>query len=421
MPSNMTQGSQSADLIKAEREQMTKKLQEAMESGDEAKAAQAMAEFGEMIQQAIISEAQAAAVGAVADSNILAARGVRQLTSTETKYWEKVIAALRSDDYRQALSNIEIAMPETTIDSVFDDLVQQHPILDAIGFINTNGKVKMIVNKGGIQLAVWGPLTGAFKTELEGSIDEIDTGMYKLQAFIPVSKAMLDLGPAWLDKYVRTILSEALAFGMEKAIIGGTGKDEPVGINRVVGKNAVITAGVYSEKEAIKVPDFSPATYGELCSKLATNSESGLARTISDLIMVVNPVDYLKIIMPATTIMSPDGRYINNVLPVPTKIIQSPECPQGKAYLGIGKRYFFALGTSKGGKIEYDDSVQFMQDNRVYAIRLYGNGMPLDNNAFITLDISKLAALHYSVTTLAETAETDTSASGSTDDSKGGT
>lgn len=34
MPSNMTQGSQSADLTKAEREQMTKKLQQAMESGD---------------------------------------------------------------------------------------------------------------------------------------------------------------------------------------------------------------------------------------------------------------------------------------------------------------------------------------------------------------------------------------------------
>ena len=30
MPSNMTQGSQSADLTKAEREQMTKKLQQAM-------------------------------------------------------------------------------------------------------------------------------------------------------------------------------------------------------------------------------------------------------------------------------------------------------------------------------------------------------------------------------------------------------
>lgn len=58
MPSNMTQGSQSADLTKAEREQMTKKLQQAMESGDEAQAAQAMAEFGEMIQQAVISEAQ---------------------------------------------------------------------------------------------------------------------------------------------------------------------------------------------------------------------------------------------------------------------------------------------------------------------------------------------------------------------------
>lgn len=392
----------SRDLLKLDREKMSERLSAAMKAENEEDAAKAMTEFADMIQQSILDEARAISAECAADRSVLAARGADQLTSTEQKYYEKVIDAMRSADAKQALSNIEIAMPDTTLDRVFEDIAQEHPLLDAIAFISTGGKVKMIVNKGGIQLAVWGKLTDGYKTELAGSVDEIDTGLYKLQAFIPVSKAMLDLGPTWLDRYVRTILSEALSFGMEKAIISGTGKDEPIGINRIVGKNAVVSSGVYSVKEAIPVTDFSPETYGNLCSKLATNSESGLARKVTDLILIVNPVDYFKKIMPATAMLTNAGVYVRDILPVPTQVIQSKECEEGKAYLGMGKRYFMALGSPKGGKIEYDDSVQFMEDNRIYAIRLYGNGMPLDNNAFITLDISGLKPLRYSVITETE-------------------
>jgi len=53
-------------------------------------------------------------------------------------------------------------------------------------------------------------------------------GEVKLSAFIPVSQSILDLGPEWLDRYVRTILSEAIFEGLEGGIIKGTGKDEPI-------------------------------------------------------------------------------------------------------------------------------------------------------------------------------------------------
>ena len=46
--------------------------------------------------------------------------------------------------------------------------------------------------------------------------------------------------------------------------------------------------------------------------------------------------------------------------------------------------------SSKDGKLEFDDSCQFLEDNRVYKIKLYGNGMPMDNNAFQYHDISQL-------------------------------
>ena len=53
---------------------------------------------------------------------------------------------------------------------------------------------------------------------------------------------------------------------------------------------------------------------------------------------------------------------------------------------------------SNGGKIEYSDEYKFLDDERVYINKLYGNGRALDNNAFILLDISKLEAATIPVT-----------------------
>jgi hypothetical protein len=69
---------------------------------------------------------------------------------------------------------------------------------------------------------------------------------------------------------------------------------------------------------------------------------------------------------------------------------------RGTAILGIGKRYFFGLGTSKGGKIEYSDHYHFLEDERVYLTKLYGDGKPLDSTSFIVLDISDLKLLYPS-------------------------
>ena len=50
---------------------------------------------------------------------------------------------------------------------------------------------------------------------------------------------------------------------------------------------------------------------------------------------------------------------------------------------------------AKEGKIEYSDHYRFLEDERVYLIKGYANGMPLDNNAFLVLDISELQPILY--------------------------
>ncbi len=330
------------------------------------------------------------------DSRILTARGVRQLTTEERNYYQKLAQAMQSGDPRQAVSNMDVVMPKTVINSVFDDLSTNHPLLSKIGFTATGGAVEIVMNENGHQEATWGALTDEIVKELTSGFKKVKTDLLKLSAFLPVCKAMLDLGPEWLDRYVREVLYEALANGMETGIISGDGKDQPIGMTRQVGEGVTVTGGKYPKKAKISITNLSAETVGNLLSIIAVDP-NGKTRKIDKVIFVVNPVDYFRTVMPATTIMSPDGTYRNDVMPYPMDIIQSPAVDVGEAAMGIAYRYFAAAGTAKEGRIEYSDHYHFLEDERVYLIKAYANGMPMDNNAFLLLDISDLQPATWKV------------------------
>ncbi|MBQ1537440.1 MAG: phage major capsid protein [Ruminococcus sp.] len=336
------------------------------------------------------------------DNNILAARGKRPLTSAENAYYTKLIAAMKSSNPKAEIAKIEEAFPETIIDTVLDDIEQSHPLLGAIGIINTTVLTKWIINTKGVQTAVWGKLGSAITEELEGSIDVLTLGMYKLSAFMYIEKDMLDLGPVWVDRYIRAMLTDASATGLEAGFVSGTGKDMPIGMDRDLdgGTNG---EGEYSKKDPITVTTFSPQAYGDLIARMSLieygEGEVPRYRDVDGLILVVNPLDYFRLVLPATTIQTPDGRYVNDVLPYPTRIIRSAAMTQGQAILGIGKRYFAGVGTGKNGKIEYSDEFKFLDDMRTYKIKMHATARPMDNNSFLLLDISGLMQGYYTINT----------------------
>lgn len=321
------------------------------------------------------------------DTTVLASRGVRQLTTKEKEFYQKVADAMKAKDPKQALNNLDVVMPETVIDAVFDELQTSHPLLSRIQFMNTRGAIRMMMNTNGYQEAAWGQLCDEIVQELTSGFKEVDTGLLKLSAFMPVCKAMLDLGPEWLDDFVRQALYEAYANGLEAGIVAGDGNGKPIGMNRQVGDNVTVTGGVYPVKAPVSVTDLSPTTIGNLLALMAVDP-NGKARNVRDVILVVNPVDYFQRIMPATTMMTPNGTYVNDVLPYPMSVIQSPAVEQGQAIIGLGYKYFAAIGSARDGRIEYSDHYHFLEDERVYLIKGYANGFPMDNNAFFVLDIT---------------------------------
>lgn len=390
------------DLIKKERDAILQRMTSAVEQSDSTAFAAAWGDLSQSIQAEVLAEARA--LHEQTDTAILSARGVRQLTGEERQYYEHVIEAMRAGDPKQALSNMPDVLPRTTIDAVFEDLTTAHPLLDAVDFVNTSGLVEFIMNTNGHQLASWSPLCAEITKELTSGFKKVTLTLNKLTAFLPVCKAMLDLGPVWLDRYVRAILAEALYFGLEEGIINGTGKNQPIGMIRKVGDGVTVTDGVYPEKALTEVTSLDPVSYGALLSTLAKSPNSN-PRVVSSVMMLVNPTDYLQRIMPATTVRAADGTYVSNVFPFPTTVVQSVQVKEGRMIIGLPKRYFMGVGTAKSGKIEYSDEYHFLEDERVYIVKLYGHGEPKDNNAFLYCDISKLepASLTVQVTNTVKT------------------
>ena len=361
-------------------EELQNQVKDAIESGDVAKQAEAMSNLMEYTAQKAANDVKKAMQIAENDDAIMTARGVKLLTSEEKKYFTDFATQIKNEG--QGLSNVEITMPTTSIDRIFEDLEQEHPILQIIDFQNVTGLIETIVRTGDVSAAWWGKLTDDIKKQLESGFDKKAVNLYKLSAFLPICKAHLDLGPVWLESFVRKFIVEALSLGLESAIATGTGKNDPIGMNRDL--EGAVVEGVYPEKKLIKVKDLTPKTMGALIAPLTNNGK----RAITKVLMIVNPVDYLTRIFPQTTILNSAGTYVNNVLPFPTDIIQLPSIQQGKAILGVSKKYFMGLGSER--KIEKSDEYKFIEDERVYIGKLYGNGFPKDNNSFEYLDISEM-------------------------------
>lgn len=375
------------DLIQAARNEILQRMSKAITEGNTDEYAQAFNELAESIQNAVIGEYNQAINAR--DTAVLAQRGIRQLTSEETKYYQSVIDAMKAKDPQQAVTLIDDVMPKTVFDEIFTYLTENHPLLDAINFQSTGAITQwMMSTSSGI--AGWGELNDTIKNELAGAFSVIELGKCKLSAFIPVCQAMLDLGPVWLDSYVRTILAEAIAVGLETAIVDGDGKNKPIGMTR---KLSGAVDGVYPKKDATVIKAFNPVTYGAILNTLS-QAPNGKRRAITNVLLVVNPTDYFTKVFPATTVRTTDGGFNSNVFPFPTTVIQSAAVQSGKAVIGLGDKYFMGLGTGtgKGGKIEFSDEVKFIEDQRVYKIKLYGNGQAMDENAFLLLDISGVEA-----------------------------
>lgn len=373
--------------------------------------------------QAIAATVQADFESANGDRNILAQRGFRQLTAPEQKYYEQIIKAGKASNPKQAYEGLldDKVMPMTVIEDVYKDLVQEHPLLAKINFQSVAYLTRWILNDHTVQTAVWGEINSQITQQITSAFRTVEITQCKLSAYAVIEKDMLDLGPVFLDNYIRTFLKEALATALENAIASGSGHNQPIGLDRDIHQGVSVNSSTgYLQKTAVELTSFMPKEYGAVLAQLAetevwyTNNSTGAitpastaanadgsaksgytkhggnVRSFDQVTLICNQKDYLSKIMPATTVLNAAGAFTNNIFPFPTEVIRCNAVATGEAILCLPEEYFFGIGTSKDGTLEFSDEYRFLEDQRVFKIKMHGMGKAWDNTVAILLDISNL-------------------------------
>ena len=335
------------------------------------------------------------------NDSVLAQRGYRVLTSHEKAWYANVANALKSVDPKQAFIDILTSddkndiMPETIIEDVLKYLQETRPLLAKVKFQNAGFSTKWIINDNSVQRGGWGKIDASITDEIEGSLKVLVIEQSKYSAFCIIPLDILDMGPQFLDAFIRATLAEALGLGLEEAIVNGSGVNMPCGMMRNPNGSFDQSTG-YPAKTPVKVTSFAPAEYGALVAKVA-KTEKGKQRTFGSVGMLCNMSDYLTKIMPATTMLTANGGYASNLFPFPTEVIQCNAVPDGKAVLGILDDYTLAVGGKRNGNIEFDDSVKFLDDARTFKLVQHAAGRAYDDTSFIVLDISDLDPAYITV------------------------
>lgn len=353
---------------------------------------------------AIAATIQADYESAKGDKEILAQRGFRVLTSDEQKYYETIIEAGKSQNPKQALMGLpdtaKKIMPTTIIEDVYKELTTERPLLSKINFQSVEYLTRWILNDHTAQTALWGEVGDAITKQITSSFKVIEVAQCKLSAYAVIEKDMLDLGPVFVDAYIRTFLKEALMKGLESAIIGGTGLKQPIGLDRDIHEGVSVSSTTgYPRKTPKAITSFMPEEYGAVLAELAT-TEKGNSRVFDQVTLICNMADYLTKIMPATTVLSGNG-YTGNLFPFPTEVIRSAEVSTGEAILCLPEEYFMGLGSSKEGTLEFSDDFKFLDDQRVFKIKMHGMGRAYDNTVAVLLDISDLDPAYITVKNVA--------------------
>ena len=363
-------------------------LQRALTNGTEEEQQQAWNDFSNAIVEEIKADAEIYAQ--TGDKNILAQRGYRQLTSAEEKFYDKFIKASKMRNVQQAVTSLTALttnelMPETIIEDVYRDLVAEHPLLGKVSFQSVAYATKVIMNDHTAQAAVWGEIDAEIAKEITSAFKMLELTQNKLSAFAIIPMGLLDLGPTFLDAYIRAILKDAIAVALEEAIVKGDGNGKPVGLMM---KLTGAVDGVHAMKDAVTVTDFDVKSMGALIAKMAKN-EKGQNRAVGKLTLICNANDYYTLVAPAVRVQNMSGAYVDNFA-FPMEVVTSEAVPANKAVMAILGNYFVGVGFPKEGSIEFSDEYKFLEDQRTYKIKTYGVGRAICENDALVLDISAL-------------------------------
>lgn len=315
------------------------------------------------------------------DQVVLSNRGVDVLTSEERKFFNQVV---QSDGFTD-----ELILPETIVERIYDDLTSEHPLLSVIKFQNLGTITLTSITSEYEGAAVWGPIFGDIKGQLNAAFSQENIAQSKLTAFVVLPKDLKKFGPKWIEAYVRAQITETYAVAMENAVVNGAGptKHEPIGLIRDLAAavdptnghaKKAVTGSLTLADSKTTIREF--AGIGKLLSETAKGKKLNVGGKVG---LIINPVDAWDLKAEFTT-QNALGDYITK-LPFNFTLIESVFATEGEVIAFVTDRY----DAYRGGGVEvteYKETLA-MEDCNLHIAKTFAFGKPRDNKTALVYDL----------------------------------
>lgn len=316
------------------------------------------------------------------DQVVLTNRGADILTTEERQFFNAVV---QSDGFKD-----ELILPETVEERIYEDLTTDHPLLSLINFRNLGTITLTTITSEYEGAAVWGPIFGDIKGQLNAAFKQEKIAQSKLTAFVVLPKDLEKFGPVWTEAYVRTQITETFAVALENAVINGAGpvKEEPIGLIRDLQAAVDQTNGHAKKAPAGELTLVDDATIiGELASIgefLSVKQNGDFLNVDGKVVLLINPTDSWKLRTKFTT-RNAAGAYITNV-PFDFKLVPSVFATAGEVVAFIQDRY----DAYRGGGIEVKEYKETLalEDCNLHIAKTFAFGKPRDNKSAAIFTLS---------------------------------
>ncbi|MBO9166476.1 phage major capsid protein [Lactiplantibacillus pentosus] len=319
------------------------------------------------------------------DDVLNAQRKDPSMTGDEVKFFN----ALTAGDLSHT-EKTEVTLPETTVDQIFEDLVDQHPFLQTIKLQTTGLRLKFLKTDETGGKAVWGKVFDEIKGQLTAKFDDQTATQSKLTAFVALPNDILEFGAAWIKQFVMAQITEAFAAALESAFLVGDGNDKPIGLISDLSKGTVSgDTTTYAQKASVgsitlKDTETAKKELAGIVKKLSVKENGKPYVAKGKTVLVVTPGISLDM-EAAMTMQNVNGQWVL-AYPFGIQIVESQYVPNGKLIAFVPDRYDAYVAGAVNIK-KFTETLA-MEDGTLYTAKQFAYGKGKDNNVAFVYDLA---------------------------------
>ena len=290
----------------------------------------------------------------------------------------------------------ELTIPIVFLDLIAENMYRYSKLLNRVRVRDVRGEARQTV-AGLVPEAVWTEMCGVIN-ELTFDFSQVSLDGYKVAGFIPVCNSLLEDNDVNLASWIVEMLSEAIGYAMDKAILYGKGSayHMPLGIVTRLAQtskpeNYPANAREWEDLHTSNIKSISNDATGTAfwaaLQRAVKPAYNRYAR--GEMFWAMNSKTYaeLKARAIATNLDGAFVAMIGGSLPIVSGDIDILEfMPDNDIIGGFGDLYLVAQRA--GMTIEQSREVQFIQDNTVFKGKMRADGLPVIAEAFVAINIA---------------------------------